>query len=309
MVILMQTTFDEVMTQPWAWRRAAALAAACRAAIPEGERVAFIGCGTSWFVAQAVAALRESTGLGESDAFPASEAPLRRDYDRVVAISRSGTTTEVERALRQLPAGVPSVAIVAVHGSPVEAAATQTIVLDFADEQSVVQTRFATSVVAMFRATYGHDIEAVAAEAERLLSRTPAVSDLRTESSAMACHRYVFLGQGWTVGLAHEAALKLREAALAATESYPAMEYRHGPIALAEPGTCVWWLGPDATGLAKEVAAFGALVLSDEADPLVRLVETHLLALQLALRDGLDPDTPRNLSRSVILDAVAGGAR
>ena len=38
-----------------------------------GERVAFVGCGTSWFVGQALAALRESRGLGESDAFSASE--------------------------------------------------------------------------------------------------------------------------------------------------------------------------------------------------------------------------------------------
>ena len=40
----------------------------------------------------------------------------------------------------------------------------------------------------------------------------------------------MFLGDGWTVGLANEAALKMREAAGAWTEAYPAMEYRHGPI-------------------------------------------------------------------------------
>ena len=48
--------------------------------------------------------------------------------------------------------------------------------------------------------------------------------------------RYVFLGHGWTVGIAEEAALKLREAAQFHTEAYPAMEYRHGPISLADPG-------------------------------------------------------------------------
>src|SRR5262249_58013179 len=51
---------------------------------------------------------------------------------------------------------------------------------------------------------------------------------------------FVFLGRGWTVGLANEAALKLREAALVAAESYPALEYRHGPIALANEETNVW---------------------------------------------------------------------
>jgi fructoselysine-6-P-deglycase FrlB-like protein len=304
----MQTTFDEILSQPAVWRQAAALADTCRSAIPAGERVAFIGCGTSWFVAQAIAALRESLGFGESDAFAASEAPLSREYDRVVAISRSGSTTEVARALADLPEGVPSVAIVAVASGPVLSAATEAIVLGFADEESVVQTRFATAVVAMFRAAYGHDVEAVAAEAEQLLTTTPSMNDLHVDPAALACHRFVFLGHGWTVGLAHEAALKLREAALAATESYPAMEYRHGPIALAEPGTAVWWIGPDEAELVAEVAALGATVAASNADPLVSLISVHLLALGLAARDGLDPDTPRNLTRSVVLEP-AGGAR
>ena len=80
-----------------------------------------IGCGTSLFIAQAYASLRERAGLGETDAFAASEIPPGRHYDVAVAISRSGTTTEVVRALR--PAGLAdrTVAIVAVDGTPVAA--------------------------------------------------------------------------------------------------------------------------------------------------------------------------------------------
>ena len=58
-----------------------------------------IGCGTSWFMAAAYAALREQLGAGETDTFAASQFPAERTYDRVVAISRSGTTTEVIRAI------------------------------------------------------------------------------------------------------------------------------------------------------------------------------------------------------------------
>ena len=181
-----------------------------------------------------------------------------------------------------------------------------TIVLDFADEQSVVQTRFATSVIAMFRAAFGHDMEQVAGEAQLVLDKSPSLSEIACSPDLLACHRFVFLGHGWTVGLAHEAALKLREAALFATESYPAMEYRHGPIALAEPGTAVWWLGTDNADLEPEVAALGATTVAEPMDPLVALVAIHLLALALADRRGLDPDTPRNLSRSVVLAPAAG---
>ena len=71
--------------------------------------------------------------------------------------------------------------------------------------------------------------------------------------------QFTFLGTGWTFGLASEAALKLREAAGLWAESYPAMEYRHGPIAVTGPGSLVWMLGPAPDGLADEVAAAGGL--------------------------------------------------
>lgn len=60
-----------------------------------GERVAIIGCGTSYFMAQSAAALRQDAGQGETDAFAASAFPRGRTYDRVVALTRSGITTEV----------------------------------------------------------------------------------------------------------------------------------------------------------------------------------------------------------------------
>ena len=70
----------------------------------------------------------------------------------------------------------------------------------------------------------------------------------------------MFLGTGWTVGLAHEAALKIREAAQAWTESYPAMDYRHGPIAVAGPRSLVWMFGMPPPGLAEHVRRTGATV-------------------------------------------------
>ncbi|MGH8966944.1 MAG: sugar isomerase, partial [Actinomycetes bacterium] len=67
---------DEIASQPRAWQRAVELARSVDGQLPRpGERVAVIGCGTSWFVAQAYAALREQRGAGETDAFAASEFP------------------------------------------------------------------------------------------------------------------------------------------------------------------------------------------------------------------------------------------
>jgi fructoselysine-6-P-deglycase FrlB-like protein len=289
------STESEIYAQPTCWLRAAEIAGPAAARLPQpGERVAVVGCGTSWFIAQAYAALREEAGVGETDAFAASQMPRGRRYDRVLALSRSGTTTEVLDLLAALSGAAPTVAITAVAGSPVTAAADQAIVLDFADEQSVVQTRFATTELALLRAHLGQDLAPVAAAARRVLEA--ALPDVLTSAS-----QFTFLGTGWTYGLAQEAALKMREAAGMWTEAYPAMEYRHGPIAVTGPGSVVWLLGPAPAGLVDEVRRTGGMAWQTTEDPLAELVRVQRLAVAVARSRGLDPDRPRNLTRSVIL--------
>jgi fructoselysine-6-P-deglycase FrlB-like protein len=290
----------EIAAQPACWRRAAALAAAATDRLPaDGERVAVVGCGTSWFMAQAYAGLREAAGRGETDAFTASEVPAGRRYDRVLAITRSGTTSEVLTLLHRVRGGQPTLALTAAPGSPVLDAADQAIVLDFADERSVVQTRFATSALALLRAGLGEDLAAVVAQAEQAVAADPP-------GGLLDRARFAFLGAGWAVGLANEAALKLREACLAWSESYPAMEYRHGPISVADERSAVWFLSDPPAGLPEEVAATGALVVGPGGDPMAELVAVQRLAAALAAARGLDPDRPRHLRRSVILPARPG---
>ncbi|MFJ9952899.1 SIS domain-containing protein [Kitasatospora sp. NPDC091207] len=285
----------EITSQPDCWRRAAELAAADCAALPEaGERVAVIGCGTSLFMGQAYAALRESSGQGITDAFAASEFPGIRAYDRVIALTRSGTTTEVLALLEQVRGKVRTSAITADPDTPVMSAADDLVVLDFADERSVVQTRFATTALTLLRAHLGLHSGAVERDGRTALAE-PLPEGL------LECAQFTFLGTGWTVGLANEAGLKLREAALAWTEAYPAMEYRHGPISIAAPSTATWVLGSAPAGLADQVRGTGARWIEGRLDPLAELVRVHRLAAALAAAKGLDPDRPRNLTRSVVL--------
>ncbi|UFU14021.1 sugar isomerase [Curtobacterium sp. C1] len=283
----------ETASQPETWRAAAALLPDVAAALPRpGERVAVVGCGTSWFVAAAYAVAREQAGLGETDAFAGSEYPTGRRYDRVVTISRSGTTTEIVDLLRTLD-GQETVLVTAVPGSPATHAARHVVALPFADERSVVQTRFATTTLALLRAALGDDVDALAVQAEAALAEP--IDDL------LDAEQVTFVGRGPAVGLTAEAALKTREAAQFWAESYPAMDYRHGPIAIAQPGRLVWSLGPAPEGLADEVAATGARFVQHDLDPMAGLVVVHRFAVALAERRGLDPDNPRSLTRSVIL--------
>src|SRR5262245_52890543 len=285
----------EVMSQPSLWRRAAALAQSLAPQLPPaGARLAVIGCGTSLYMAQAYAAAREAGSAGETDAFAASELPPGRRYDALLAISRSGMTTEVIRALATLPETLATYSIVGVEGTPVAKSTRHSIGLGFADEASVVQTRFATTVLVLLLAGLGVETEEAAVQAEcTLADGLPAGVD---EAGS-----FVFLGRGWTIGLANEAALKLREAALVPAESYPALEYRHGPIALASEQTIVWPLGNVEPDLLADVQAAGAAVVETGRHPLADLVLVHRVALAIARVRGLDPDHPRNLTRSVVL--------
>ena len=291
----MRAITSEIASQPALWRKAAGLAPAAAGLLPApGEPAAAIGCGTSHHIALAYAALREERNLGTTDAAIASGLSPHRRYGRVVAISRSGTTTEVLRTLEGLKGRTTTVAITAVPDSPVAAAADDTIVLDFADEQSVVQTRFATTALALLRAHVGDRLEAAIADGEGALTRAlPAGLSEFTQ--------FVFLGQGWTVGLANEAALKLREAASAWTEAYPAMEYRHGPISATGPGTLVWALGTVDPGVLADAADAGAIIVNQGSDPMAELVLIQRMAVELAEAQGLDPDHPKHLTRSVVL--------
>jgi fructoselysine-6-P-deglycase FrlB-like protein len=286
---------EEIRTQPECWRRAGDLAGDVAGLLPgAGERVAVVGCGTSWFMSMAYAALRETAGHGETDAFAASEMPAGRRYDRVVAITRSGTTTEVLRLLERCrQQGVPSVALTGVPTERVADVAGAVVDLSFADEQSVVQTRFATSALALLRAHLGEETGALAAEAEQALE--VPLDDLA------AAEQVTFLGRGWTVGLAQEAALKTREAAQFWAEAYPAMDYRHGPIAIAQPGRLVWSFGPPPAGLAEDVDATGARLVTSPLDPMAHLIVAQRLAVALAEDRALDPDRPRHLTRAVEL--------
>jgi fructoselysine-6-P-deglycase FrlB-like protein len=294
--VLVSWTAEEIASQPDCWQQALDRLPEFAPLLPRpGERVAVVGCGTSWFMAQSYAALREAAGHGETDAFAASEAPLDgRSYDRVLALTRSGTTTEVLELLARVPAGTATTAITADPATPVADLAQDLVVLDFADEHSVVQTRFPTTQLLLLRAHLGEDVTALPADGAAALG-----SDLAPE--LLDAEQISFLGRGWTYGLAREAALKVRETAAWWTESYPAMEYRHGPISVARPGRAVWSLGDLPDGLAEQIAATGAHLQRRTLDPVAELVRVQRLGAALAEKLGRDVDNPQHLTRSIVL--------
>jgi fructoselysine-6-P-deglycase FrlB-like protein len=302
----MSWTAEEIASQPDCWQQALDRLPEFAPLLPRhGERVAVVGCGTSWFMAQSYAALRESAGLGETDAFAASEAPLgagfARHYDRVLALTRSGTTSEVLELLAQVKGETAVTAITADPNTPIADLADDLVVLDFADERSVVQTRFPTTQLLLLRAQLGEQLDGILADGAAAIA-------VELPSELLDAEQISFLGRGWSYGLAREAALKVRETAAWWTEAYPAMEYRHGPISVARPGRAVWSLGDLPDGLAEQVATTGAYLERRTLDPVAELVRVQRLGVALAGRLGRDVDSPRHLSRSVVLEPTAADA-
>jgi fructoselysine-6-P-deglycase FrlB-like protein len=285
----------EIASQPDCWERAIESAGKHADVLPAaGARVAVIGCGTSLHIAAAYAAARESARAGVTDAFPASEAFLDRGYDAIIALSRSGTTTEVLRALEEAPRAARRLAVTADADAPVGELVDDVVSLDYSDEQAVVQTRFATSALVLLATSVGLDVTSAIAEARTVLAGPP-------DGPLVDRPHYAFLGRGWSVGIAAEAALKVREAAAAWSESYPALEYRHGPLSAATDTSVIWFIGAPPDGMVDDVSVSGATVVADGLEPLAELVRAQRVAVETARARGLDPDNPRYLTRSVVL--------
>lgn len=287
------STFDELLT----WRESSTSGEAIAAAIDAAERapaaartlladadsIVVTGAGSSYFLAQAVAATARATLRRPVLATPLSELILRPDgvlaatpeagrhagREPVVIISRSGSTSEaVDVAARMQVAGHPTIAVTCRPGSPLAARADVTLVSPAGDEAAVVMTRSFASMLALLLSV----VAAVSADAELRadLSRIPgrwgeavAAAKVGRRLGQRDWSRVVVLGGGPAFGIAAEWGLKLTETSRVPTSAYEPLEFRHGPISVCEPGMLLVGLigGPGAReelAVVEEAARLGA---------------------------------------------------
>jgi glucosamine--fructose-6-phosphate aminotransferase (isomerizing) len=232
----------------------------------------FVGCGTSFYLAEA-AALSWTLLTGQpARAIPASEILLFPKLLKAegagvqaVVISRSGRTSEAVRAasvLRQR-LGISTIGISCAKGSELEQACDACIVLEDADEKSTVMTRSFTSmlltlqVLAACQAGTFEFVDGLRAMSERFAARIEILAD---EMEAFVRRQefadYIFLGQGPFHGLAREAALKVMEMSCSYSQFFHALEFRHGPKAIVSSATCLtFFLSDSAQEAEAEVLA------------------------------------------------------
>lgn len=257
----------------------------------------------------------------------------------LLALSRSGTTTETLRAVERFreTSNEPVLAVTCYPESPLARQADFALVAPDGQEQSVAQTRSFTSMLLFTQA-----LTAALARDEGMLERLHrlpnALEDLVARlgdlpqrlGAEQEIERFFFLGGGPLYGLANEAMLKTKEMSLSHAEAYHPLEFRHGPMSIVNERTLVVGFLSD-TGPAEEIRvleemgalgartlalADGGLVFSDwRADYVIELLSgldewergplylpvIHRLAYYRAVAKGLDPDRPNNLKAVVEL--------
>ena len=296
------------------------------AALPaQGVDYIVVGCGTSFYLAQIVAAAFNLSGR-QASAVPGGEWARRRRAYRVdesgtvvIALSRSGESSETVQAVEvSRAAGLRTIAVTCEPDSSIVRAAETTIVARTHPDEGIVMTSSASLMLIV-----GLRLAGAAVDAGR--AARDAEAALRTMDAALTSaldgrSHFVYLGAGPLYGLAQEGALKLQEMSLSYSQAFHTMEYRHGPISLVDASTLALFLySPDTRDEEARVAADlrdkGALVIGfggpgdveieADADPLIRTL-VALPALQLfgervAGRKGLDTAAPRHLNKVVIL--------
>ena len=289
---------DELTSQPECWTRAAAEAAGYADALPAaGERVAIVGCGTSYFMAQAVAALREEA---RARARPTPSPPRSsRTAAATTGSSPSPAPAPPPRSStcwRAVEAGAPArprspPTPPPPSWPPPTSSSSSTSPTNAPSSRPGSPPPPSPCSAPTWACT---PTPSSPTPAPRWRLRCPkGSSSARSSPSSAAAGR---------VGLANEAGLKMREASLAWTEAYPAMEYRHGPISVTTHGTATWMLGEAPEGLAEQVPGHRRTVGGRAAS--TRSPNWSACSASRSpspAARGLDPDQPRHLTRSVIL--------
>ena len=335
----MSQTLSEILTQTDAWQEALDKtlghhARRLRSLLHDVERVLFTGCGSTYYLAVAAAHLFQSLTQCPARGVPGSELVLNPESimdgrpTLLVAVSRSGATSETLRAVerfRSMHHG-PVVAITTRGDQPLAALGDASVVLESAQEQSVVQTR---SFAAMYLATTA--LSVIAAGDETLASamgKLPEVGQrvihasqeaIRPFGEDMDKEQFFFLGSGTLYGLACEGSLKLKEMSLTVSEPFHFLEFRHGPMSMVgEDTVLVGLLSERNRAYEQEVLVEmhrlgGTSLMLGEQDATVAL-NSHLpepirgvlympplqlLGYYRAIAKGLDPDHPRHLSAVV----------
>jgi glucosamine--fructose-6-phosphate aminotransferase (isomerizing) len=330
-------TYKEIKSQTRAWAQAVELTSLAK--LPSAgdyEQVVFTGCGSTYYLSLAAAALYQGLTGCSARAVPAGELVLNHktvltdQKTLLVTISRSGTTSETVKAVQDFKAGNRGdVVAISNYQEVLSRLADFRIVIDEGQEESVAQTRafasmyVAASALCVRMAGFGELIEVMRKLPEAgnwVLGNYESFAKEIGEN--LNFDRFYFLGSGIRHGLACEVNLKMKEMTLTHSEAFHFLEFRHGPMSMVSQNAVILGMLSDSNRshearVLSEMKMLGGRVIGlgeREADvrfgsgipEIVRgvlyLPVLQLMAFYRSVAKGLNPDRPNHLSAVVQLD-------
>ena len=308
------------------------------ALLSDASSFLFTGCGSSHYLGLTGAALMNQHA--KANAAPSGEICLSPKQipnimpDVIVPISRSGETTETLRAIKYFRGTIPGVKVLSVSctdGSAIQELSDLSLLSKGGAEDSVVMTKSFSSMLVILQLLSEQKRGKVSLNLKRLSENSRKIIEKNEgQLKKIGCRndlrRFIFLGTGEYYGLAAEAMLKIKEMALTWSEAYHPLEFRHGPISIADGETLVTFLWPDRgieehRTLLEEVRNIGAETLvigrkeqlkgvdsdhvihipSDKTrpSPALYMPAVQLLCYYRSVNLGLNPDRPNNLAKVV----------
>jgi glucosamine--fructose-6-phosphate aminotransferase (isomerizing) len=333
-------TREEIHSQPEAWQAALQVLDAQHKdveALAKGgyDQVIFTGCGSTYYLALAAAALYQGLTGQPARGLPASELWLYPQssyagWTLLVAVSRSGETSETLRACEAFLADRRgSLLTYSCYGDkPLAKMGAVNVVLASGQERSIAQTRaFSTlylATVALAAGSAGRDdlngaLRGLPEAGRKVLDQAAALAGGIGADESI--DRFYWLGSGGRYGLACEVSLKMKEMSLSHSEPFHFMEFRHGPKSMVAKSAQV--IGLLSTSNAKyesavlaDMESLGGRILSIGADQATIRIDSRLdeairnvlylpvgqlIAFERSLSKGLNPDLPHNLDAVVKL--------
>jgi glutamine---fructose-6-phosphate transaminase (isomerizing) len=288
--------------------------------LPRNIEWVFIGCGSSFYLAQAAAASWSILTGEKARALPASEITLFPQLFlaacQPVLITRSGYTSEALQAAEYLEKklNLKTFAITCGTDTPIEKIASHCVKLNAADEKSTVMTRSFTSMLitlqslAAIRGKRGEFLAALGNLPDQLTARLNTIhSTMKSLAESRSFADYVFLGQGPFFGIAQESMLKVKEMSCSYAQCFHTLEFRHGPKSIVGPETLITFIISE-TGFAAEVQVLEeikklggtTLAISNVSDSTIRRAADYSVELSLDV-----PETAR-AAASVIPGQLLG---
>lgn len=305
--------------------------------IRDSFSVFFMGCGSSYYACLAGSYAFSKLAKKQINVILASEFPTHMNFlsekSLIIAASQSGETYDVLDAIKnakQMNSKV--VSIVNVEGSSITRESNDFLLMNAGPEISVLATKSYTSLVALLT-LLGYTLAGKYDEGYKALDYlSNVVSNLISASQIdllkelaklLSKHEHIIcIGRGIQYATALEAALKIKEVSYIHAEAFAGGELKHGSIALIAKGTpCIAFASKEnekeTISNAMEVKARGGYIIGvapndnevfdywinvpecGVTNPLAQIIPIQILAYQLAILKGIDPDHPRSLAKSV----------